>query len=131
MYRELGFIRVHGGAADSTAGEHECGRAYLIYPHRPILSYIANSNRPLCEHRVVFGKQEGGSLRVHPLAATDDVLCKWMALTNDEQRLLNTATGARPGSSHNLAKVHRDLRRLSRWDLKRGNDLDLLKSRDQ
>jgi hypothetical protein len=129
MYRELGFVRVHGDAADPLAGQEEPRRSYLIYPHRPIISYVAAKNRPLCEHHIVFGKS-GGHLPLHPLCASDDVLCKWMALTGDEHGVLHAAIGARPGSGLKLAKVHRDLGRLARWDLQRGNDPDLLKSRD-
>jgi hypothetical protein len=129
MYCELGFVRVYSSAASPLAGQDD-RRAYLIYPHRPILSYVPAKNRPLSEHHIVFGRAGARRLPLHPLCASDDVLCKWMALTANEHRLLCVATGARPGSGLKLAKVHRDLGHLARWDLQRGNDPDLLKSRD-
>src|SRR5947209_12193915 len=56
MYRDLGFIRVWGAQAEGPDAAREGGRdtggapyAYLIYPHRPILAYLAQTHRLLAE----------------------------------------------------------------------------------
>ena len=44
MYRDLGFIRVWGSQADGPEDSERTGGAdyaYLIYPHRPIVAYLA------------------------------------------------------------------------------------------
>ena len=42
MYRDLGFLRVHGAgqAADAGVAEDAAPYAYLIYPHKPVLAYV-------------------------------------------------------------------------------------------
>src|SRR5213593_3003733 len=46
MYRDLGFIRVEGiRRAGSGAPQY----AYLIYPHKPVVSYVPTSGRLLSE----------------------------------------------------------------------------------
>jgi hypothetical protein len=44
------------------------------------------------------------------------VLAKWMALTGDERRLIDTANMHLPGRQLDPAQVSRDLWRLSRWE---------------
>jgi hypothetical protein len=116
MYRDLGFIRVWGSqsAARSRGAEY----AYLIYPHRPIVSYEPQTGRLLGEHCVEFpdDTKPYGSSR---LPDSDDVLAKWMALTGDEQRLLASANLHMPGRQLDANQVARDLWRLSRWEQER------------
>jgi hypothetical protein len=116
MYRELGFIRVWG----TQRAAHDDGRAgaayaYLIYPHRPIVAYLAQTGRLLSEYCVTFPDETRpyGSAR---LPDSDDVLAKWMALTGDEQRLISTANMHLPGRQLDPTQVTRDLWRLSRWE---------------
>ena len=112
MYRDLGFVRVWGGTA---AGAEY---AYLIYPHRPIVAYMAQTGRLLGEYCVTFPDETRpyGSAR---LPDSDDVLAKWMALTSDEERLLETANLHLAGHQLDPKQVTRDLWRLSRWERSR------------
>lgn len=117
MYRDLGFLRVWGSLADArdTGG---APYAYLIYPHQPIVAYLAQTHRVLNEYCVTFPDQDrpyGSEL----LPDSDDVLAKWMALTGDEHRLLEEANMHLPGRHHNPAKVKRDLWRLGQWERSR------------
>jgi hypothetical protein len=109
MYRDLGFIRVWGAQAD------------LIYPHRPIVAYLAQTHRLLNEYCVTFpdDTRPYGSAR---LPDSDDVLAKWMALTGDERRLITTANMHLPGRQLDPAAVKRDLWRLSQWERARMRD---------
>lgn len=126
MYRDLGFIRVWGTQADglteadgaSTGG---AAYAYLIYPHRAIVAYLAQTHRLLSEYCVAFPDETRpyGSAR---LPDSDDVLAKWMALTGDEQRLISTANMHLPGRQLDPARVKRDLWRLSQWERARIRD---------
>ena len=118
MYRDLGFIRVWGRQSD---GPHEGGGgggapyAYLIYPHKPIVAYLAQTRRLLSEYCVEFPddtRPYGSAL----LPDSDDVLAKWMALTGDERRLISTANMHLPGRQVDPAHVARDLWRLSQWE---------------
>jgi hypothetical protein len=121
MYRDLGFIRVWGaqadgpGAADGTGG---AAYAYLIYPHRPIVGYLAQTHRLLGEYCVAFPDETRpyGSAR---LPDSDDVLAKWMALTGDERRLIAAANMHLPGRQLDPDQVRRDLWRLSQWERSR------------
>jgi hypothetical protein len=118
MYRELGFIRVWGSQADGpgdSSGTRGAPYAYLIYPHRPIVAYLAQTHRLLGEYCVAFPDETRpyGSAR---LPDSDDVLAKWMALTGDERRLLCTANMHLPGRQLDPAHVGRDLWRLSQWE---------------
>src|SRR5437764_14792136 len=57
MYRDLGFIRVWGGQLEGPEGGRDTGGApyaYLIYPHRPVLAYLAQTHRLLGEYCVEF-----------------------------------------------------------------------------
>ncbi len=118
MYRDLGFIRVWGS---QSGGPGEAGRtggapyAYLIYPHKAIVAYLAQTHRLLNEYCVTFPDETrpyGSAM----LPDSDDVLAKWMALTADERRLINTANMHLPGRQLDPVKVKRDLWRLSQWE---------------
>ncbi len=116
MYRDLGFIRVWGAQADGPgAGGSAAPYAYLIYPHRPILAYLPQSNRLLGEYCVQFldHSRPYGSAR---LPDSDDVLAKWMALTGDERGLIGEANMHLPGRQLDPAQVTRDLWRLRQWE---------------
>lgn len=118
MYRDLGFIRVWGSQADGPADTADTGGAsyaYLVYPHRPIVAYLAQTHRLLNEYCVTFPDHDRpfGSAR---LPDSDDVLAKWMALTGDERRLIATANMHLPGRQLDPAEVRRDLWRLGQWE---------------
>ena len=125
MYRDLGFIRVWGsqaagpGQAQSAAG---APYGYLIYPHRPIVAYLAQTHRLLSEYCVNFpdDSRPYGSAR---LPDSDDVLAKWMALTGDERRLIESANMHLPGRQIDPAQVTRDLWRLAQWERARMRSL--------
>ena len=127
MYRDLGFIRVWGTLADGPAdlgdsrGSGGAPYAYLIYPHRAIVAYLAQTHRLLNEYCVAFPDETRpyGSSR---LPDSDDVLAKWMALTGDERRLICTANMHLPGRQLDPARVKRDLWRLSQWERARMRD---------
>jgi hypothetical protein len=120
MYRDLGFIRVWGTEAERP-GEHGgtgAPYAYLIYPHKPILAYLPQTARLLNEYCVEFPDETRpyGSAR---LPDSDDVLAKWMALTGDERRLIETANLHLPGRQLDPRHVKRDLWRLRQWERER------------
>jgi hypothetical protein len=124
MYRDLGLIRVWGTQADGPADSGGTGGApyaYLIYPHRAIIAYLAQTHRLLNEYCVAFPDETRpyGSER---LPDSDDVLAKWMALTGDEQRLITTANMHLPGRQLDPARVKRDLWRLAAWERARMRD---------
>ena len=118
MYRDLGFIRVWGSQTDGPdrgGGTGGAAYAYLIYPHRAIVAYLAQTHRLLNEYCVGFPddtRPYGSPL----LPDSDDVLAKWMALTGDERRLISTANMHLPGRQLDPVKVKRDLWRLSQWE---------------
>mgnify|MGYP001206772726 CR=1 FL=1 len=121
MYRDLGFLRVWGTQADGPASEDDMAGApyaYLVYPHRPIVAYLAQTHRLLGEYCVAFPDETRpyGSAR---LPDSDDVLAKWMALTGDERRLISTANLHLPGRQLDPNQVRRDLWRLSQWERRR------------
>ena len=124
MYRDLGFIRVWGTLADGPDGGGGTGGApyaYLIYPHKPIVAYLAQTHRLLNEYCVAFpddSRPYGSAL----LPDSDDVLAKWMALTGDERRLIATANMHLPGRQLDPVRVTRDLWRLSQWERARIRD---------
>jgi hypothetical protein len=124
MYRDLGFIRVWGTQADGPAdsdGTNGAAYAYLIYPHRAIVAYLAQTHRLLNEYCVTFADETRpyGSAR---LPDSDDVLAKWMAMTGDEKRLISTANMHLPGRQLDPARVKRDLWRLAQWERARMRD---------
>ena len=122
MYRDLGFIRVWGGTGGSatTLGRRLRGLdyAYLIYPHKPIVAYLTQTNELLNEYCVEFPDETRpyGSDR---LPASDDVLAKWMGLRADERRLIGEANLHVPGRQVDPRQVERDLWRLRQWERER------------
>ncbi|MBS1870516.1 MAG: hypothetical protein JSS99_12720 [Actinobacteria bacterium] len=121
MYRDLGFVRVWGMQAERP-GEHAATAgtpyAYLVYPHKPVLAYLPQTGRLLNEYCVAFPDETRpyGSAR---LPDSDDVLAKWMALTGDERRLIETANLHLPGRQLDPRQVKRDLWRLRQWERER------------
>jgi hypothetical protein len=115
MYRDLGFIRVEG---KRTIPSGPAPYAYLIYPHKPIVSYVPASGRLLSEYCVDFPDLGFNGPRGR-LPASDDVLAKWMALTGDEKRLINEANMHLPGRQVDPGRVRRDLWRLQMWERER------------
>jgi len=110
MYEALGFLHVEG-----PPDEH--GRSaygYLIYPHRPIVSYDAASGELLSEYCVMF-PDRAEPVHGARLPDADDVLAKWMALRGDERRLMEDANMHLPGRQLDPGQVARDLRRLADW----------------
>jgi hypothetical protein len=121
MYRDLGFLRVWGRQAEGPAlsdGASGAPYAYLVYPHRPIVAYLAQTHQLLGEYCVTFPDETRpyGSAR---LPDSDDVLAKWMALTGDERRLISMANMHLPGRQLDPAQVRRDLWRLAQWERRR------------
>jgi hypothetical protein len=114
MYRDLGFLRVWGGAGERLPGAG-ASYAYLIYPHRPIVAYVPQTGALLNEYCVAFPDRSRpyGSAR---LPDSDDVLAKWMALTADERRLIEEANMHLPGRQIDPDRIRRDLVRLARWE---------------
>jgi hypothetical protein len=118
MYRDLGFIRVWGSQTDGPDAAGATGGApyaYLVYPHKPVIAYLAQTHRLLSEYCVEFPDETRpyGSAR---LPDSDDVLAKWMALTGDERRLISTANMHLPGRQLDPTQVTRDLWRLAQWE---------------
>lgn len=124
MYRDLGLVRVwgtlpdgpaSGGCAATLAG---APYAYLIYPHKPLVAYLPQTRELLSEHCVDFPDETRpyGSAR---LPDSDDVLAKWMALTGDEARLIESANTHQTGRQVDPARVRRDLWRLQEWERQR------------
>jgi hypothetical protein len=120
MYRDLGFIRVWGRQTEGPEEGSTGGApyAYLIYPHRPIVAYLAQTHRLLGEYCVAF-PDETRPYGSAWLPDSDDVLAKWMALTGDERRLISTANMHLPGRQLDPDQVVRDLWRLSQWERRR------------
>ena len=119
MYRDLGFIRVHGRQVPQGRRASEMPPyAYLVYPHKPIVAYVPETARLLSEYCVEFPDLTGdGGSR---LPASDDVLAKWMALTSDESRVIGQANMHLVGRQLDPSRVRRDLWRLSEWERRRG-----------
>jgi hypothetical protein len=113
-YRALGFLHIYGGARDDD-GEPAYG--YLIYPHKPLVSYDVRSGRLLSEYCVSFPDRSGATPTGfgERLPDADDVLAKWMALRADERGLINVANMHLPGRQLDPDHVRRDLVRLSEW----------------
>ena len=125
MYRDLGFIRVWGQQADGpddSRGSGGAPYAYLIYPHRPIVAYLAQTHRLLGEYCIAFPDETRpyGSAR---LPDSDDVLAKWMGLTGGERRLIAAANMHLPGRQLDPDEVRRDLWRLGQWERRRMREL--------
>jgi hypothetical protein len=118
MYRDLGFIRVWGAMAEDPLADRDGGGApyaYLIYPHKPIVAYLPQTRRLLSEYCITFldeSRPYGSAL----LPDSDDVLAKWMALTGDERRIIDSANMHLPGRQVDPKQVRRDLWRLGQWE---------------
>lgn len=109
-YRALGFLHAFGSAEEDGLP----GYGYLIYPHRPIVSFDTRTGRILNELCVRFPDRDpDGCLARLPDA--DDVLAKWLALRGDELGLLAEANVDRPGTQIDPEQVRRDLVRLQEW----------------
>jgi hypothetical protein len=124
MYRDLGLIRVWGRQATGPEEDVDTGGApyaYLIYPHKPIVAYLAQTGRLLNEYCVEFpdAARPFGTAR---LPDSDDVLAKWMALTGDERRVIAAANMHLPGRQVDPQQVARDLWRLRRWERQRARE---------
>ena len=104
MYMELGFIAMEGNA----------GYGYLLYPHRPIVAYDAQTGELLNEYCVAFPDRSEPSLG-HRLPDADDVLAKWMSLRAGERELISLANMHVPGRQVDPGQVRRDLIRLREW----------------
>ena len=106
MYEQHGFVMVDGA---EVAGGGE-GYGYLVYPHRPVVAYDAESGEPLSELCVRFPDRESvGDGAGEWLPAADDVLAKWMALRSDERTLISEANLHRLGVQLDPVMVRRDL----------------------
>ncbi|HEX5225963.1 MAG TPA: hypothetical protein VFW29_12615 [Solirubrobacteraceae bacterium] len=110
MYRDLGFLRVWGAPSP----EHP-RYAYLIYPHKPLVAFVAETGELLSEYCVAFpdDTRPYGSAR---LPDADDVLAKWMALAADERGLIAEANMHLPGRQVDPDRVRNDLARLAAWE---------------
>jgi hypothetical protein len=109
-YRALGFLHVFGAAEE----DGRPGYGYLIYPHRPIVSFDARSGHLLNELCVRFPDRESPE-QGERLPDADDALAKWMALRGDEEGLLSRANVHPPGHQVDPAQARRDLVRLEEW----------------
>jgi hypothetical protein len=103
MYAQLGFVAVEAG-----------GYGYLVYPHRPIVAYDAESGEPLSEYCVRF-PDDSEPAAGDRLPDADDVLAKWMALRGDERRLIREANMHLLGRQLDPEMVRRDLRTMRAW----------------
>lgn len=109
-YRALGFLHAFGPPDEDGIPAY----GYLIYPHKPIVSFDATTGELLNEHCVAFpdrSEPEHGQR----LPDADDVLAKWMALRGDEGGLIRAANMNLPGRQLDPDHVRRDLVRLSEW----------------
>ena len=109
-YRALGFLHAYGRPDEDGIPRY----GYLIYPHKPIVSFDATTGELLNEHCVAFpdrSEPEHGQR----LPDADDVLAKWMALRGDERGLIRAANLNLPGRQLDPDHVRRDLARLSEW----------------
>ena len=108
MYAALGFLAVEG--RNGASGRY----GYLIYPHRPIVAYDAETGELLSEYCVRF-LDDSGDEAGERLPDADDVLAKWMALRADELELLTTANVHPLGRQLDPAMVRRDLAAVRAW----------------
>ncbi|HEY4278072.1 MAG TPA: hypothetical protein VGM91_07640 [Conexibacter sp.] len=111
--------RAAGRRSERLSSRADAPYAYLIYPHKPVVAYVPQTGRLLSEHCVEFPDETRpyGSSR---LPDSDDVLAKWMALTGDEQRLIDSANMHLPGRQVDPRQLKRDLWRLRQWERERG-----------
>jgi hypothetical protein len=110
MYEQLGFVGIEDG-----------DYGYLLYPHRPIVAYDADSGELLNEYCVRFpdaSDPEAGEW----LPDADDVLAKWLALRFDEGHILGVANLHLPGRQLDPGMVRRDLQIFRAWAGGRAGD---------
>jgi hypothetical protein len=105
MYAELGFMSV-------SVGDERY--AYLVYPHRPILAYDAETGELLSEYCVGFPDRAEPALGER-LPDGDDVLAKWMSLRGSERELIAVANMHHAGRQIDPGQARRDLARLREW----------------
>jgi hypothetical protein len=111
MYQELGFLRVVGRDGNGRPD----GYGYLIYPHRPIVSYDTASGEPLSEYCVEFPDRLETAYGER-LPDADDALAKWMSLHGDERKLIADANMHSVGRQIDPDHIRRDLKRLRAWE---------------
>lgn len=116
VYRALGFLYSFG--PDRGSGGPAYG--YLIYPHRPIVSFDARTGEVLSELCVTFPDRSDPALGDR-LPDADDVLAKWMALRGDEHGLIAKANMHMPGRQVDPDQARRDVARLSEWTSRSGD----------
>lgn len=109
-YRALGFLYSFG----EPERDGDPGYGYLIYPHRPIVSFDARSGALLSELCVAFPDRSEPRFGER-LPNADDVLAKWMALRADERGFLAEANMHAPGRQIDPAQARRDVIRLGEW----------------
>ncbi len=109
-YRALGFLHVYGEPGEDGIPVY----GYLIYPHKPIVSFDVASGELLNEHCVAFPDRSEPE-NAQRLPDADDVLAKWMALRGDERGLIRAANMNLPGRQLDPDHVRRDLVRLTEW----------------
>lgn len=109
-YRALGFLYSFG----EPEADGEPGYGYLIYPHRPIVSFDARTGELLSELCVSF-PDRSEPRHGERLPNADDVLAKWMALRADERALLARANMHAPGHQVDPTQARRDIVRLGEW----------------
>lgn len=109
-YRALGFLYAFG----ASEADGEPGYGYLIYPHRPIVSFDARTGELLSELCVTF-PDRADATHGERLPDADDVLAKWMALRGDERGLLERANMNAPGRQVDPGQARRDVARLGEW----------------
>ncbi|MCB0865331.1 MAG: hypothetical protein KDB58_06425 [Solirubrobacterales bacterium] len=109
-YKALGFLHVYGEPGEDGIPVY----GYLIYPHKPIVSFDVASGELLNEHCVAFPDRSEPE-NAQRLPDADDVLAKWMALRGDERGLIRAANMNLPGRQLDPDHVRRDLVRLSEW----------------
>jgi len=109
-YKALGFLHAYG-TAERNGSQPTYG--YLIYPHKPLVSYDIETGELLNEHCVSFPDRHSDFGERLPDA--DDVLAKWMALRGDERVLIAAANMHLPGRQLDPDHVRRDIVRMSEW----------------
>jgi hypothetical protein len=109
-YKALGFLHAYGEPDEDGVPVY----GYLIYPHKPIVSFDVASGELLNEHCVAFPDRSEPE-HSQRLPDADDVLAKWMALRGDERGLIRAANMNLPGRQLDPGHVRRDLVRLSEW----------------
>lgn len=110
-YRALGFLYAFG----DPEGDGRPGYGYLIYPHRPIVSFDARSGALLSELCVRFPDTTSAGPEGERLPDADDVLAKWMAISGDELGLLAEANVHSPGRQVDPEQARRDVVKLGEW----------------